>query len=120
MCLETKQKEPLIAEEDIPCWIVAHRIGSTLLSYYQECPITPKMRSRIENFNGEINRALHSFKSEKTAKRFMKEKRYCHPNIELVPCYIPKGAEYYKGWFYWGEVSASYASNKRNLIIKKK
>jgi hypothetical protein len=128
MCLYISQRTKLlIAGEDIPCYVVARMYeDGTPLSFYKRCKITPRMKSKIVRQGNLIEEALHSFKLKKDAERFMREKqKFNFDPLQVLSCYIPKGAKYYKGYFEWGIsfwdafTVLSYASNKRNLVIKK-
>ena len=56
-----------------------------------------------------IEKGLHSFAKLKDAKAFCKDQFNLSLNHVIVKCYIPKGAEYYKGIFNEYE---AYVSNK--------
>ena len=126
MCLETKWKNPKIAEKDIKCWIVAHVKQEGFISLYRRVAIENEMLSLLDDMNIEdkyllthtVQIGLHSFAKYSDACKYRKNLR--REKLKVMPCIIPKGARYYEGEFesLWCEKphTKSYASNMRNLV----
>lgn len=128
MCLETKWKKPFVLKKDRECYIIVKITLIGVYSLFKSAEITNKMRSKLDNPDGEgqVAVGLHSFKFKRDAERFLalwKEENFGY-HFEVVKCIIPAGSKYYAGSFmtfdmfgYPTFAAPSYVSNKRNLSI---
>lgn len=119
MCLQTTQKDPLIAKRDIICYKLVEKSIETdkYRSFYLYSPVelNTYYYSKLINeyacsYYNKINFGLHSFTSKKQAIKYAKRASLFPNNMgEIIKCIIPAGSEYYKG--KTDNNFSSYASN---------
>jgi hypothetical protein len=118
MCLFTKAKHPLIAQEDIVCYKIVHldwhRGGGHFITPFQHTPIPDDVMSgecpfkatgkksalRVENGYGSFSGNglvidsgyIHAWVDENVSLTLS-------DRAAVYKCIIPAGTKYYKGWF---------------------
>jgi len=112
-----------IAKKDIVCYKVLKRFGdNSLYAYFQDFSYTPGISYSclLGRYWWRVEEGFHSFVNIDDARDWRCHTNYNsawrEPPVVVVRCVIPKGSEYYTG--YWGESKKykNYASNQ--IIIK--
>lgn len=115
MCLFTKQKEPLIAQEDIKCFKILREESGQWITPYRDYPI--KFNIELTSEDNEKDTLLkvfgfyqvdkgyfHSCNSKESAIKYMQDikitytrRKYKCPPLTAFKAIIPKGSKYYIG-----------------------
>lgn len=110
MCLLSKQKEPLIAKEDIVAYKIAIKVGMMYYSYFQHFPYTLNADCE-ETEEEEITKIGDLYSIGKGWIHCYQDIKFHCKGTKLLKCIIPKGTLYYIG--INGDICA-----KRLIIVK--
>lgn len=110
MCLRTRQKEPLIAKEDIVAYKIAIKVGITYYSYFQHFPYTLNADYE-ETEEGEITKIGDLYSIGKGWIHCYQDLTFHCKGSKIIKCIIPKGTLYYIG------INGDICS-KRLIIVK--
>lgn len=94
MCLRTRQKEPLIAKEDIVAYKIAIKVGIIYYSYFQHFPYTLNADYE-ETEEGEITKIGDLYSIGNGWIHCYQDIPFHYTGTKILKCIIPKGTLYY-------------------------
>lgn len=112
MCLEKVKTDYKIAEKDIVCYkvILKYKSKKDYTSPYRKSKYSMGETYKAHlfpnhPFNKKVPTGIHTFKTEKGARRLIEilDKLYAnslrYPDLCFAKCIIPKGTKYYEGMY---------------------
>lgn len=139
MCLFTQDIYPSVAEEDIKCYKMVKLIGDNMMTPYMNLPLSDKVLSGEELLcGGSVKRTMfneffslnevkegyiHTYSSFADVKMSIYFEMtpyinpYFSPLLTAYECIIPKGSEYYVGYFENGTHYSLIYKSKKNMPL---